>query len=133
VKAVTICNPYPHLILLGEKPIENRTWSTRYRGPLAIHAGTSRAWLDDGDTERYPSMVFGAIVGVADLVACLYLHSPIAWPDKYAHLRDHEHANGPYCWILENVRALKVPIPCRGALGLRTLPIEIERQIQEAA
>jgi hypothetical protein len=131
--ALTICQPYPHLIIIGDKPIENRTWSTPYRGPLAIHAGKSRAWLGDGDAERYPSMVFGAFVGTANLVACLYLDSPIAWPDRYAHLRDHPHANGPYCWVLENVRPLKVPILCKGALGLWTVPIEIERRIQEAA
>ena len=45
MKALTICQPYPHLIMLGEKPVENRTWATSYRGPLAIHAGKSRQWL----------------------------------------------------------------------------------------
>jgi hypothetical protein len=133
MKALTICQPYPHLIVIGEKPIENRTWSTPHRGALAIHAGKSRVWLDDGDAERYPSMVFGAIVAVADLVAVLSLHSELAWPDTYAHLRDHTHANGPYCWVLENVRPLTRPIACPGALGLWTVPIEIERRIQEAA
>ena len=27
------------LIMFGEKDVENRTWTTRYRGSLAIHAG----------------------------------------------------------------------------------------------
>ena len=47
MKALTICQPYAEMIANHEKPIENRTWPTSYRGPLAIHAGKSRAWLPD--------------------------------------------------------------------------------------
>jgi len=45
MKAVTIYQPYAELIARGEKRVENRSWRTDYRGPLAIHAGCSRAWL----------------------------------------------------------------------------------------
>lgn len=39
VKALTLHQPWASLIALGVKTIETRSWSTRYRGPLAIHAG----------------------------------------------------------------------------------------------
>lgn len=39
VKALTIRQPWASLIAAGVKTIETRGWSTRYRGPLAIHAG----------------------------------------------------------------------------------------------
>lgn len=133
MKAATICQPYAHLIVLGEKPIENRTWSTAYRGPLAIHAGKSRSWLGDGDGKRYPSMAFGAIVAVADLVACLHVWSKEPWPERYAPLRDHEHTNGPWCFVLENVRRLETPIPCNGSLGLWIVPEDIASRLREAA
>ena len=38
---ITIRQPYAELIARGVKRVENRTWSSKYRGPLAIHAGTA--------------------------------------------------------------------------------------------
>lgn len=121
MKALTICQPYAELIARGEKPIENRTWATAYRGPLLIHAGKSRSWMDDDDELRFPGMAFGAVVAIADLVECKHLHEQ-AWPSRYRHLQEHEHANGPWCWILENVRRLTQPVPWNGAQGLWEAP-----------
>lgn len=42
VRALTVRQPWASLIALGTKRIETRSWSTRYRGPLAIHAGAHR-------------------------------------------------------------------------------------------
>jgi hypothetical protein len=39
VKAITVRQPHADDILNGSKIIENRGWSTEYRGPLLIHAG----------------------------------------------------------------------------------------------
>src|SRR5882672_6207587 len=71
VKALTICQPYAHLIYLKEKRVENRTWPTRYRGRMYIHAGKSREWLSEGDMDRYPNMAFGAVIATAKLIDCL--------------------------------------------------------------
>lgn len=43
--ALTIKQPWASAIMAGLKRVENRTWRTDYRGPLAIHAGLSRALL----------------------------------------------------------------------------------------
>lgn len=132
MKAITICNPYPELILLGEKPIENRDqpspWDS-YRGPFLIHAGKSRSWMGADDWKRYPNLSWGAIVGSADLVARLHIDS--AWPAEFAHLKDHEHANGPHCLIVQNVKRLPKPVPCRGALGIWTVPTDVEALVRE--
>ncbi len=111
MKALTICQPYAELIARGEKPIENRTWPTSYRGPLAIHAGKSRDWLDDDDEQRFPEMPFGAVVAIAQLVDCRRV------TDLPAIYQGHEHANGPWCFILADVQRLPTPIPARGAQG----------------
>jgi hypothetical protein len=37
-KALSIQQPFAHLILTGRKRLENRTWSTPYRDCLWIHA-----------------------------------------------------------------------------------------------
>lgn len=124
MKALTICQPYAELIARGEKPIENRTWPTTYRGPLLIHAGKSREWMDYEDGLRYPELAFGALVASANLVACLLLTDVAPWPNRWEHLRRHEHANGPWCWVLEDVRRI-TPVPCRGAQGLWELPPEV--------
>jgi hypothetical protein len=38
MKAITLTQPWATLVALGAKKIETRSWSTSYRGPLAIHA-----------------------------------------------------------------------------------------------
>ena len=131
-RALTVCQPYAELIARGDKLIENRTWRTRYRGSLAIHAGQSRTWFDDEDEYLLPTMAFGAVVAVVDLVACLpflYPADPYNWPKPWRILAENEHANGPWCWMLANARRLPRPIPCRGALGLWSLPPDIEAHI----
>jgi len=42
MKAMTLTQPWASLVALGEKRIETRSWSTTYRGPLAIHA--AKGW-----------------------------------------------------------------------------------------
>ena len=118
MKALTICQPYAELIARGLKVIENRHWPTMYRGPLAIHAGKSRAWLDDTYTEDLggeQAMTFGAVVAVADLIDCRRI------TDLPEELQLNEHANGPYCWLLSNVRRIR-PVAWRGAQGLFEIP-----------
>jgi hypothetical protein len=127
VKALTICQPYAELIARGEKPIENRTWPTSYRGPLVIHAGKSRDWLDEGDEALYPGMPFGAVVAVGELYDCVRVER------LPAELADNEHANGPWCWLLRNVRRIG-PIKQSGAQGLWECPahyVYVERPSED--
>lgn len=42
MKALTLHQPWASLIAIGVKSIETRSWSTKYRGPLAIHASAKR-------------------------------------------------------------------------------------------
>ena len=133
MKAITICQPYAELIILGVKPVENRTWQAGHRGPLLIHAGKSREWMDTVDyCDRVSlgEMDFGAIIGVVDLVKCFslaYLRSTNC-DDKYRHLGTHKHASGPFCFVLENPRRFTPAIPCRGMQGLWDVP-ELTRRI----
>ena len=41
-KVLTLHQPWASLVALGVKTIETRSWSTQYRGPLAIHAAVKR-------------------------------------------------------------------------------------------
>jgi hypothetical protein len=49
VKALTLHQPWAQLVAIGAKRIETRSWSTRYRGPLAIHAGARKPAIEDGE------------------------------------------------------------------------------------
>ena len=42
MKAISLWNPWAALIRCGAKTIETRSWSTQYRGQLAIHAAKKR-------------------------------------------------------------------------------------------
>lgn len=128
MKALTICQPYPWLIITGEKPVENRSWPTSYRGPLAIHAGKSRKWLNDDDEARAAAagdpLVFGAIVATCILTDCVRIEDIESGKlhAKYPQLANHAHCFGPWCWVLTDVQRLAVPVPWRGEQGLFNVP-----------
>jgi hypothetical protein len=137
VKALTICQPYAHLICLPSiddrhKRVENRKWFTGYRGPLAIHAGKSREWLDldeAGNDVAYDvavtDLVFGAVVCVVDLIDCVHVDKVNEFgrhgtglPKSLSWMVEHQHTNGPFCFVLANVRVLREPLVCGGSQGL---------------
>lgn len=127
MKVLTVCQPYATLIASGVKSIENRSWDTRYRGALAIHAGRSRDWRDPDVLRRFgldeTRLPFGQIVAVARLSGCVRR-------DRLPpHLRDNEHAHGPWCWLLAEVRALRYPVVWKGVQGLSDVPWDIEAQL----
>lgn len=126
MKALTICQPYAHLILRGEKRVENRTWYTNYQGRLYIHAGKNRSWLgpiEDGKEIDYgiplANMAFGAVVATATLQDCVHIDKVGRGMvgQRYPWLKEHEHTSGPWCWILGAVTPCG-PWPWKGAQGL---------------
>lgn len=92
MKAITLTQPYASLVALGAKRIETRSWATKYRGPLAIHAGAgpgSLGWMQMQHlcrnvepfkntlahllNDRHPAYVLplGAIVATCKLLDCV--------------------------------------------------------------
>src|SRR5262249_28231184 len=117
MKTISIQQPWAAAVVLGRKDIENRSWPTRYRGPLLIHAGRSRAQVEAlGRVEltrivptwHLPEMAFGAVIGIVTFFDCV--------PVEEAG--DSEWAGGPWCWLLRDRRAFDRPVPLRGRLGL---------------
>jgi hypothetical protein len=113
MKVLTVKNPWAYLILyssaFGHKDVENRTWETKYRGPLLIHCSKS---LDANfPQEELPYGVNwqdfnGRIIGRVNLVDCVR-NSKSLWAEK-----------GMWHWVLRNPVPLKNPVPARGSLGL---------------
>lgn len=59
MKAITLWQPYASLVAINKKPHETRSWPTKYRGPIAIHAGVKPAHELDGMTSEAICMAFG--------------------------------------------------------------------------
>lgn len=134
-KAITIHQPYARLIVTGKKLIENRTWPTRYRGPLLIHAGKSKQWLDHDEADDYARegdpLEFGAIVGAVHICDCRPVELVCGNGRHDAGcpgLPRHDHLFGPWCWILADVERFARPIPYKGAQGLFGVPASVMRE-----
>ncbi|HVB09053.1 MAG TPA: ASCH domain-containing protein [Bacillota bacterium] len=137
MKALTLTQPWASLIAAGEKRIETRSWSTRHRGPLAIHAALGfppaarrrcateptasalrrHGWADAASLPR------GAIVATCRLVDVRPIASPAdAPPGDHAAFGDF--GPGRWAWVLEDIRPLVPPRPARGRLGLWEIDIQ---------
>lgn len=112
MRILTVKQPWAWALVNGPKRIENRSWPTSYRGPLLIHAGVSRSDLfaaqDFDDFPGTSEYLFGYLIGIVDLIACVQL----------AEVAGQPFAEGPWCWVTRNPRPLTTPIACRGNLGL---------------
>lgn len=129
-RCLSVRQPWAWLIAEGYKDIENRSWPTRYRGLVAIHA--ARLVHEDYATGgRFPvalppsvrvpppdAIARGGIVAVAELVDCV-TSSDSPW------------FGGPYGFVLENVRPLPF-IPLRGMMGLFVPPPDVLQQLRAA-
>lgn len=124
-RALSIRQPWAWAIINAGKDIENRDWSTRFRGPVCIHASkgmTNREWDEAMDfiDRAFPVPLAsqigrrrsatgsldakrGGIIGVAEIVDCVEA-SASPW------------FFGRYGFVLSNVRPVEF-IPVKGALG----------------
>lgn len=129
MKGLTVSEPWASLIASGEKWVENRVWSTDYRGWLAIHAGKGSRYLTAAALAGYPA---GKIIAVARLVTVINLdritpqiRAQYVTPTKtYQDILDHQYTEGPWCWILTDVRRVPDPISYLGQRGLWTVDAE---------
>ena len=141
MRAITVRQPWASAIARGEKDVENRSRNIvgSFRGPVAIHAAKGTGTLDEYGiaARRIASLTgflpfatlpagLGVVVAVGELVD--------------AHRADEcfeEDGRGcsPWgdrnCWhlCLEDVQSLREPVPAKGALGLWTLPADVEGKV----
>ena len=121
MKVLTIKQPWASLIVDGYKKYEFRSWKTKYRGKILIHAGMS---LEKDMEERVKDYnldyTLGASIGEAELVDCILVDkefneelrkiNPIVY-GKSNHVEK-------YAWKLINIKKYKEPIYIKGKLGL---------------
>lgn len=118
IKALSINQPFGWAIVEGFKDIENRNWSTKYRGEFYIHVGLNvqtSAYpmirdLTGSPFDKSMRMRIGGIIGIAEIVDCVS-RSDSPW------------FFGRYGFVIKNAR--RVPFQeCKGALGFFTPDFE---------
>lgn len=131
MKAISIKQPWASLIAHGIKDIENRTWKTKFRGKVYIHASAksdgNTAFLlnkEQSDyfiwnTENYKTfesnLPYSAIIGEVEIIDCVINH-PSIWAEKtFMYEYDEEIGEKPigkpiYNWVLANPVLYEKPI-----------------------
>ncbi len=134
--AISIRQPWAHAIVHMGKRVENRTWSTRYRGPIYIHAAKSMK-RDEYDSfvwwynqvfsgSRYykeppaiDSLPRGGIVAKAEIIDCI--RSQYALPHGITREQGDRFIvpwwQGPYGIVLAKVEPVEF-IACNGKLSI---------------
>lgn len=123
MKVITIKQPWASLIAEGLKEYEFRTWNTKYRGDILIHAGKS---IDKKAVERfkeynleYPT---GCIIAKATLTDSIYVDEDfikevgLTNPSVYKGIMEKGDWEG-YGFKLENIKKID-PIYINGKLSL---------------
>ena len=122
MKALTIKQPWATLIMQGDKRFEFRSWQTKYRGDLLIHAGQS---IDKEAMKRLAKYLpeelpYGKILGKVKLVDCIKMSPEFKElllkenSDIYTKSSFQEN----YGWQISDVEVFENPIDAKGHLSL---------------
>lgn len=141
MKAITLTQPWATLVAFGEKLIETRSWDTKYRGPLAIHAAKGfPGWAKDTCYQsefvtalwKHKMMAVsdlptGVIVATCQLIDVVKMNEIHVFPAcKSIWVQRHEwkldererafgwYEVGRFMWLLDEIHMLSEPIPAKG-------------------
>lgn len=140
MRALTLRQPWATLVAIGAKQIETRSWSTSYRGPLAIHAAKQffksdlrhcyqrhilNALIEAGYDPhlaifRLPT---GVVIATCTLIAMVRITNTNAPGEP--ELSFGNYTPGHWAWFLHGIKRLP-EIPARGALSLWNWEIKEE-------
>ena len=122
MKVLTIKQPFASLIAEGIKEYEFRTWKTKYRGEILIHAGKG---VDKKAMKKYEHLNLeypsGCIIAKCNLDDCVFIDDNMRIflqkknPLVYSNIINNYDWNG-YGFLLSNVRKIN-PIFVKGKLS----------------
>lgn len=135
MKVISLLEPWASLVKENVKHIETRSWKTKYRGELYIHA--SKKVLTKRKLKEYKNRLdllndtnfkYGYIIAKCKLVDCKKMNEELikeVKKNKKEYISG-EYSIGRYAWYLEDIEALDVPIPTNGSLGIWNYKDDIE-------
>ena len=121
---LSIKQPWAALIVAGRKTLEIRTWGTRFRGPVLIHAGKipddrpeAWAWIDAAALAEAAEYL-GGIIGEARLCGCRMYRTKTGFAaDARHHLNDASWFQPPVMFGFEFRDARPLPFhPAKGQM-----------------
>jgi len=128
MKTLTIKQPFASLIAEGYKEYEFRTWKTKYRGEILIHAGKS---IDKEAMKRFEYLnleyPIGKIIAKATITDCVEIDEKMKeklqkLDEKIYHGAITKHGEkNEYGFKLENIKKI-TPIETKGALSFWEFP-----------
>jgi hypothetical protein len=138
MQVLSVMQPWATMLVLGFKRLETRSWQTRHRGPLAIHAARRRmtaplpmgwrpkmaAAMHRLGLEGWPDLFpRGAILGVVDLLDCVKVEELA--PDEPDAIERMLGDFGPNRWVwrLGGSRPLTLPVLVTGQQGVFHAPL----------
>lgn len=146
MKALTLTQPWAHLVASGQKLVENRSWNpprAMFGQRFAIHASRELdllviGWLREGKygavdfpdwkslDERKAAYSLSSIVGVATLVDFVTAGT---LKDKLP-TSQHRWFVGPVGFVLADARRIASPVDCKGSLGFWSLPADVAAKVE---
>lgn len=144
MKVISLLQPWASLVVMGHKKIETRSWNTKYRGEILIHASGGkksdyRSIMLDFQQEffnlelpKYESLPFGAIIGKVTLLdtfpfdavrgmiennmGCYIGRNIVDFSEK--ELAFGDYSPNRYGWLLSDPVLFEKPTPAKGQLSI---------------
>lgn len=123
MKALTLWQPYAGAIAQRLKHFETRSWPTKYRGLILIHASVKPLTNERIQlAERYhiDTTPKGEIVAIARLDDCILMTPEFIQQQSPTELALGDWRVGRYAWQLSDIRRPPAPIKISGKQGLWT-------------
>lgn len=122
-KALSILQPWAHLVAMGVKKYETRSWKTELRGKIYIHASKGLSGISLIQMAPFNKYLvnqefnYGAIIGEAQID---YISTVEAVKGKISRdeLMMGDYTQGRYAWYLTGAILYPKPFFCKGALNL---------------
>lgn len=126
MKVLSLKEPYATLIKSKKKLIETRSWNTKYRGELYIHASMTKIDKDVVNNKELMNLVsddlsFGYIICKCRIVDTIKMTKEYVENMKNNNPQEYlcgDYQEGRYAWVLENIEVLDKPIKAKGKLGI---------------
>lgn len=121
MKVLTIKQPWETLIINGYKRYEFRSWYTKYRGELLIHAGKSVDKEAMKRLEKYldNDIPIGKIIGKVIITDCIKLDEKLKEKLLLENCDIYKNSKiGSFSWKIEDVQKFEDEIEVKGMLGL---------------
>jgi len=137
IKCISLWEPWASLMMMGFKRNETRSWPTKHRGPLMIHAAKKWGKEQKAIIQAWPfsnhfsvdenfETTRGCLLGAVNVVNVIRSEK---WDvETAADIFEEDYGDyspGRFVWITEGARKLITPVPFKGMQGMFNIPKDL--------